>query len=57
MSTDSPNITETETVGVATCTAHDHLLGPLGREPVIGIDGEIYCRECAEFYGLLERER
>jgi hypothetical protein len=40
--------------GAATYHAHGHRLGHLGREPVVGSDGHLYCRECAEFYGLLE---
>lgn len=36
--------------GTATCRAHGHRLGLLGREPVVGSDGPLYCRECAEFY-------
>ncbi len=41
-------------IGGATCAAHGHRLGLLGREPVVGSDGSLYCRECAEFYGLTE---
>jgi len=43
--------------GTATCAAHGHRLGLLGREPVVGIDGSLYCRQCAEFYGLTEGSR
>jgi len=43
--------------GAASCAAHGHRLGLLGREPVVGTDGSLYCRECAEFYGLTEESR
>jgi len=43
--------------GAATCAAHGHRLGLLGREPVLGTDGSLYCRECAEFYGFTEGSR
>jgi len=41
----------------ATCAAHGHRLGLLGREPVVATNGNLYCRECAEFYGLTEESR
>ncbi|MEF8800172.1 MAG: hypothetical protein V5A56_03965 [Halolamina sp.] len=53
MSTEAEQLRAASTSG-ATCFAHGHRLGQLGREPVVGIDGELYCRECVEFYGLLE---
>lgn len=53
MSTETERLRAAST-GTATCAAHGHRLGQLGREPIVGTDGELYCRECAEFYGLLE---